>query len=321
MRIEDIDKLLQEASRISNHRQFVLTGAHSILGAVIDPPAAMILSMDVNIYSRIDPDRMVEDLASQLGEDSPFHRQHGIFADPVSPSALSLAENWEQRLLQVALPSGCTVWCLDPNDAAVSKYIRGNENDRRWLQAGLEARLLNPATIEARLRTVDNVCSEDEVRRALALLREDASSLSDKGAVPSPRSTTMTTDREAFLTARHAHMENERRKVEAHRKFLLEASQMDPAQWEAIVREALAFMDLVEEKKTCRPYLIETWRTLLVLPPAQMWARIDEGIRLEDDSSVAMTELMQSSPLVFFYPRPPLVLPDGTERTFEPKQR
>jgi hypothetical protein len=40
---------------------------------------------------------------------------------------------------------------VDPNDVAVSKYIRGDERDMRWLREGLNSGLLRIDIIERRL--------------------------------------------------------------------------------------------------------------------------------------------------------------------------
>jgi hypothetical protein len=44
--------------------------------------------------------------------------------------------------------------CLDPNDAAVSKYARGEPRDREWIRAGIAASILSLTTIRYRFSTV-----------------------------------------------------------------------------------------------------------------------------------------------------------------------
>ena len=61
---------------------------------------------------------------------------------------------------------------LDPNDAAVSKYARGEPRDREWIRAGLGAALLSAPIIESRFRQTD-FFDADEHERAIKALVED----------------------------------------------------------------------------------------------------------------------------------------------------
>lgn len=83
----------------------------------------MIGSINVDFYPRGDPGR-IDEIARELGECSAFHRRHGIYADPVSPALASLPDVWERRLIALPLGAEAVAWCLEPNDAAVSKYVR-----------------------------------------------------------------------------------------------------------------------------------------------------------------------------------------------------
>ena len=85
---------------------------------------------------------------------------------PISPNLPTLPAQWESRLVRVSLKYDLTVFFLDPNDAAVSEYARGEPRDREWLQAGLTAGLLSVPIIESRF--LDTVfLDDDERRRAL----------------------------------------------------------------------------------------------------------------------------------------------------------
>ena len=66
-----------------------------------------------------------------------------------------------------------TVYFLDPNGAAISKYARGEPRDREWIQAGFVAGLLSAPIIESRLR--DTVfLDEQERERARGAFAEDS---------------------------------------------------------------------------------------------------------------------------------------------------
>ncbi|MBI2311538.1 MAG: hypothetical protein HYU77_03445 [Betaproteobacteria bacterium] len=141
MELSDLERLFKEARRLCGHAEFVVVGSLAVLGVARGArvPPRMLMSIDVDCYTRQDPARIFE-LRKELGEGSEFEKSHGYF--------------------------------LDPNDAAVSKYARGEPRDREWLQAGLGAGLLSPAIIESRMgETV--FLDEQERQRALRAFAED----------------------------------------------------------------------------------------------------------------------------------------------------
>lgn len=173
MELKDLELLLTEASRQCGHTEFVVIGSLSVLG-VLDRqpvPRRMLLSIDVDCYTPDDPDRIFE-LAGSLGAGSPFERTHGYYLDPVSPQLPTLPTGWEHRLVRVPLAGGLAVRFLDPNDAAVSKYARGEPRDREWIRAGLAAGLLSAPIIASRFRDTGFLDLQEE-QRARRLLAED----------------------------------------------------------------------------------------------------------------------------------------------------
>jgi len=129
MNRSDIDRLLVEAQRITKHQDFVIIGSLSVLGAVAHPPISMTGSIDIDLYPKNDPGRASE-IAKALGLGSEFERTCGYYADAVSPMLPTLPGGWEQRLIKVAFNSGVAAWFLEPNDAAISKYVRSEPRDR-----------------------------------------------------------------------------------------------------------------------------------------------------------------------------------------------
>jgi len=112
------------------------------------------------------------ELGVDLGQGSAFEGEHGFYLDPIAPEVLTLPDNWRQRLVQVPLSNGIVVFFLDPNDAAVSKYARGEPRDREWIRAGLAAGVLNAGVIASRFRETAFL-DDDERRRAEVALTED----------------------------------------------------------------------------------------------------------------------------------------------------
>jgi hypothetical protein len=171
--LSDLERLFVEARRLTGHAEYVVVGSLAALGvARREPvPARMLISIDVDCYTRQDPGRIF-DLGQQLGSGSEFEKRNGFFLDPISPSLPTLPENWQFRLIRVPLDSGITIFFLDPNDAAVSKYARGEPRDREWIRAGLDAGLISPAIVESRLQET-TFLDEPERQRALAAFAGD----------------------------------------------------------------------------------------------------------------------------------------------------
>lgn len=126
MNLEQLDLLLSEIARDKNVGSFVIVGNHAVLGIAGNRPApdGMLMSNEVDAYPEHDPGLAFE-LVGRWGQGSDFEREHGYYFDPVSPHLPTLPSNWEERLVQMTLPSGVEVKFLELNDAAVSKYARG----------------------------------------------------------------------------------------------------------------------------------------------------------------------------------------------------
>jgi hypothetical protein len=171
IRLADIDALLQEAARLSNHRNFVIVGSLSVLGTVLRPPERMVLSTDVDLFTKSDPGRVFREIAASLSEGSAWARSNVVHADPVSPAIVSAPEGWETRLIPLPMSNGITGWFMDANDAACAKLVRCSENDIRWVTAGIEEGILSTVIICDRLPLCLNA-SVDEIRRAEASVKE-----------------------------------------------------------------------------------------------------------------------------------------------------
>ncbi len=143
--------LFEQAQKLSEHQDFVVVGSLAILGTQDEGelPADMCMSVDIDCYTKADPSRIL-DLQGALGEGSVFHRAHGYYLDPVSPSLPSLPDGWEGRMTCLT-QDGLRLWFLDPDDTAISKYARSQPNDLRWIRAGLLSGLISLPRVIARL--------------------------------------------------------------------------------------------------------------------------------------------------------------------------
>jgi hypothetical protein len=172
MKLDLIFGLLKEASAKLGHTEFVIIGSLSVLAleGLFDVPPDMTMSNDVDCYTLHDPERIF-DIVPLLGENSPRHLESGYFLDAVTPALPSLPDGWRARLSRVER-DGVVAWFLDPNDAALSKYARGEPRDRRWIRAGIRAGVVSLPMVKSRFKSV-GFLDDEEQSRAKALLDED----------------------------------------------------------------------------------------------------------------------------------------------------
>lgn len=173
LNLEQLDTLLGEISRERGVDSFVIVGSLSVLGLHQGRPVPeqMLMSNEVDAYLEQDPDLAFE-FQHRWGQGSDFEREHGYYFDPISPQLPTLPGGWQERMIPMTLPSGVRVKFLEPNDAAVSKYARGEPKDRKWIREGLQQSILSLAAIEHRFRETPFLDLEEH-ERAKACLEED----------------------------------------------------------------------------------------------------------------------------------------------------
>jgi len=173
MTLDQVFKLLERARALTQHRDIVVIGSNSVLGLAEHTaiPPDMAMSVDLDSYLKDDPGRTGE-LAKELGEGSAFHEKEGFYLDPVNPKLPTLPDGWEGRLLPLERNGNCA-WFIDPDDAAISKYARGEPRDQRWIRAGLAAGLISMPKVLARLSKTSFLDQAEEAT-ARQRIEEDA---------------------------------------------------------------------------------------------------------------------------------------------------
>ena len=166
--------LFEHARKACGHTDYVVVGSLAILGLDDEDivPAGMTMSIDIDCYTRTDPERIFE-LKEALGEGSDFHVRHGYYLDPVSSKLPTLPDGWEGRMNQLER-QGLRIWFLDPNDAAISKYARGEPKDLSWIRAGIEAGIVSLPIVRARLRDTSFIDDTESLRVKNQLERDSA---------------------------------------------------------------------------------------------------------------------------------------------------
>ena len=129
--------MLRAAAAISNEEHLVVIGSQSVLASAPDASAGMLLSAGADLWPRDRPE-LADDIDGAIGELSTFHRTFGYHAHGVRPGVAVLPLGWEERLVPLCNQKTryATGWCLEPNDAVLSKLVAGREEDVLFARSG-----------------------------------------------------------------------------------------------------------------------------------------------------------------------------------------
>jgi hypothetical protein len=168
MRRDQLEHAIRTACQIVGHHEVIIVGSQAILGSIdeADLPPVATMSMEIDVLPIAPTNEETARLADQIegvaGELSPFEEAHGFSIDGVDLSTAALPDGWRDRLVKVrnantAAPGGepvFTGWCLDKEDLCAAKLCALREKDREFVQALVQAQLVDRTVIVARLATV-----------------------------------------------------------------------------------------------------------------------------------------------------------------------
>jgi hypothetical protein len=157
---EQLEHILRAASQIADDPDVFVIGSQSVLGSIPEDqlPLEATASMEVDVAFFDDPDnRKSDQVDGAIGELSPFHEMNGYYAQGVSVSTATLPAGWRDRLVLVESQSTRPGrgYALEPHDCVVSKLVAGREKDHAFAKALIQAGLIDPATVAARIDTLE----------------------------------------------------------------------------------------------------------------------------------------------------------------------
>lgn len=159
MNRDHLAHILRAAGTITGTAEVLVVGSQSILGSYSDEelPLEATDSIEADlVYKERNAHAMVE-VNVHIGEGSPFHAEHGVYAEGVHRDVVALPRGWKRRLrtwhLQSSRPSSPRF--LDPHDLAASKLARGVEKDLKFVNALIKSGHLSPETVLKRVRMLD----------------------------------------------------------------------------------------------------------------------------------------------------------------------
>jgi hypothetical protein len=164
--LEQLKKILLAARELTEVDDFYVIGSAAIL-QVINSPGHVYLSRsneaDLIAFSG-DPD--IADLISvMIGELSPFHARHDIYADGLTFDTPKFApKGWQDQAVVVHYKEiGVTARFMELHDLALSKLGAGRPKDMEFCEALIATEYLDQNTLRERLLKVE--CSEAKRRQ------------------------------------------------------------------------------------------------------------------------------------------------------------
>lgn len=169
MRRDHFDHVLRAAAAVVDD-EIVIVGSQAILAQFPDAPSEMVVSEELDVYPRSDPERSIE-IDAALGQGSQFEETFGYRAHGVGRETAVAPAGWEERLVRVEVPAaveGSAVgWALEAHDLVLSKLVAGRDEDIAFAVAALRAGLVGPDELERRVSLLDPTV-RDEVAARLA---------------------------------------------------------------------------------------------------------------------------------------------------------
>jgi len=152
MRRDLIEKLLRELARVSGKREVIVIGSQSLHAGAGKLPAEVLMSVEVDLlFEEGDPTE--PQIEAELGRNSSFQAEHGVYVDVVRSSFPYLPDGWDRRLRDMEL-GALRARCLEIHDLAVSKLAAGRLKDNELIASLIAHELLDVETVRARIAAI-----------------------------------------------------------------------------------------------------------------------------------------------------------------------
>ena len=121
----------------------------------------------------------VDAIDGALGELSQFFQTHGFYVHGLPIDAVTLPTGWRDRVVTVrnSATYDYSGLCLEAHDLAASKLAAFRDKDREFVRVLLSERLINAATLTARLGSIE--MAETERARRVQWVSLTATALDD----------------------------------------------------------------------------------------------------------------------------------------------
>lgn len=150
-----LEHIIRASASIAEDDEIVVVGSQSILAQFPDAPEELVVSVEADVFPRNRPERW-DLIDGSIGEESPFHRTFGYYAQGVGEETSVLPAGWKERLVPIKNENtrGATGWCLDVHDLALAKCVAGREKGLEFLSALARHGMVRPEVLRERERTL-----------------------------------------------------------------------------------------------------------------------------------------------------------------------
>ncbi|HEY2256870.1 MAG TPA: hypothetical protein VGI11_14615 [Variovorax sp.] len=96
MKLDELKHVLRASAAIANENSMVVVGSQAVLLLIDEPPEALLVSREVDLYPALHPER-ADLIDGAIGMHSSFHETFGYFADGVGPETAVMPADWMTR--------------------------------------------------------------------------------------------------------------------------------------------------------------------------------------------------------------------------------
>ena len=152
---DELAHVLRASAAISNETSFVLVGSQAVLLLLEQPPAALLVSAEIDLYPSLHPEK-ADLIDGAIGAHSTFHDIFGYHVDGVGPETASLPTDWMTRAVLTYF-GDVTAICPDLHDLVVSKCAAGRDKDADFVRVLLKDGLVDSKILSDRIALLDPV--------------------------------------------------------------------------------------------------------------------------------------------------------------------
>ena len=152
---DELAHVLRASAVISNETSFVLVGSQAVLLLLEQPPSALLVSTEIDLYPALNPEK-ADLIDGAIGACSTFHDTFGYHADGVSPETASLPHDWMSRSVLTYFGE-VTAICPDLHDLVASKCAAGRDKDADFVRVLLKDGLVDVKILLERIALLDPV--------------------------------------------------------------------------------------------------------------------------------------------------------------------
>jgi len=172
VRREQLEHVIAASAEILETDRFVVIGSQAI-HSIHDPPPAMLVSIEVDVYPADAPAR-ADEIDAMLGDGSMFHTTFGYYAHGVGPETARAPADWEERLVPVQIQPRSDfrrspmVLFLERHDLILAKAVASREHDLAFIQAAIQAHVIGVSDLMRRVPTLPvNAGQQQRIRDML----------------------------------------------------------------------------------------------------------------------------------------------------------